>query len=239
MSYNVEAQLSSRLIAEMPQELRPREKAINYGVKTLTDAELMALLFATGIKGKGVVAMCEDILADNEGHISHLTHMQIDDVISRYKGIGQAKALTLLAALELGARSAADAIAVRDTQITTADVAYEYMKPKLFDLDHEEFWILMLKQNNTIIRPQLVGRGGFSMTAVDVKVILREALLAKSPSIMLFHNHPSGALTPSAQDIALTRKIVDAAKILDIRVLDHIIVSYKGYYSFVNEGRMP
>lgn len=230
---------SSRLIADMPAEMRPREKALAYGIKSLSDAELMALLFATGIRGKGVVAMCEEILHDNRQHISLLTAMDVDEVISRYKGIGTAKALTLLAALELGGRAAADALIVKDTQITDADVAYEYMKRYIATLDHEEFWILLLRQNNTVIKAKMVGQGGLTATAVDVKVILREALLARAAAIMIFHNHPSGALTPSGPDINLTKKIVSAAAMVDIRVTDHIIISKRGYYSFINEGCMP
>lgn len=228
----------AHLIAELPADEKPREKALAHGIKALTDAELMALIFATGIKGKGVVQMCEEILADNQYHISKVARMDVGEFMRRYKGIGPAKALTMLAALELGARSAADALKVDDVQILSSQTAYSYIKPYLSGLNHEEFWVLLLKQNNKPIRAVRVGQGGLTSTAVDVKVVMREALKASSPSLMLFHNHPSGNLTPSQADIQLTNRVKDAAKVLDIRVLDHIIVGDEEFYSFHDEGRM-
>ena len=223
----------------LPENLQPREKALALGIKSLRDAELMAILFGTGIQGKGVVALCDEILEDNKRHLSLLTSMRPDEVIARYKGVGLAKALTLLAALELGSRAAADAIAVSNRPIMNSEMAHEFMKSKLVGLDHEEFWILLMRQNHTVIRAYNVARGGFNATAVDIKVILSEVLMAKSPVMMLFHNHPSGALIPSAQDKALTQRIVSAAGLLDIRVVDHIIISHLGFYSFVDNGVMP
>ena len=211
------------LIADMPDENRPREKALTNGIKSLTDAELMAIIFATGIKGKSVVQMCEEILADNDRHISRVANMDVREFMQRYKGIGPAKALTMLAALELGARSAADAVRVLDPPINNSEVAANYMKPHLYNLDHEEFWILLLKNNLKAIRPVRIGQGGIAFTAVDIKVVMREALVGGASAMMLFHNHPSGNKNISPQDIALTKKICDAAKIMEIRVLDHIV----------------
>lgn len=226
-------------LADLPDESKPREKALASGIKSLTDAELMAIIFSTGIKGKNVVDLCREILDDNGGHISKVAQMSTEEFTSRYKGIGKAKALTMLAALELGSRTVADAMKVEDVKILDSGKAYAYMKPYLEGLRHEEFWILLLRQNGAPIRPVRVGQGGLTMTAVDIKVILREALLASSPRIMLFHNHPSGALTPSVQDMDITKRIVDAARTVDIAVLDHIIVGFGKFFSFHDEGKMP
>lgn len=228
----------AHLIAELPPDQKPREKALAQGIKSLSDAELMALIFATGIKGKGVVKMCEEILHDNQYHISKVAQMDVRQFMKRYKGIGPAKALTMLAALELGARSAADAVKVNDLPMSSSATAYEYIRRDLENLDHEEFWLLLLRQNLKPIRAVKVGQGGLTSTAVDVKVVLREVLMASAPAFMLFHNHPSGNLNPSQPDIALTNRITEAAKTLDIRVLDHIIVGNGAYYSFHDEGRL-
>lgn len=225
-------------MSDMPDELKPREKAMTCGIKALTDAELMALIFSTGIKGKSVLQMCTDILADNDNHISKVAGTDVKEFIRRYKGIGAAKALTMLAALELGSRAAADAMKLADVKITTPESAYRYMSHKFDGLDHEEFWVLLLKQNGSPLRPVKIAQGGLTATVVDHKIIFREALAANAPRLMLFHNHPSGSLQPSAQDIALTKKICDAARLLDIAVLDHIIIG-AGYYSFHDQGRMP
>lgn len=226
------------LIAEMAREQRPREKALTQGIKSLTDSELMALIFATGIKGKGVVAMCDDILADNDGHLSLIADMDASEFITRYKGIGPAKALTLLAALELGTRSVADAVKCASRTITSAEIAAKYMAPYLAHLDHEEFWVLLLKQNLTPIRAVRIGVGGSNATLVDVKIIMRQAIMAKACAIMLFHNHPSGSLVPSVPDINLTKKIIEAAKVMDIRVTDHIILGRGSHYSLHDNGKL-
>lgn len=227
-----------KLEKESPGNMMPREKALAFGIKSLSDAELMAIIFTTGIKGKTVVQMCEDILADNEHHISKVARMNVKEFMQRYKGIGPAKALTMLAALELGNRSAADALKVEQTQIRTSEQAYRYMKPHLDGLDHEEFWVLYLKRNNSPIRALKIGQGGLSTTTVDVKIIMREALSANAASMMLFHNHPSGNIRPSEADIALTKKIGEAAKLLEMRVLDHLIIGIDSYCSFFESQLM-
>ena len=229
----------SYLIADMPDEQKPREKALAHGIKSLSDAELMALIFATGIKGKNVIQMCQDILLDQEGHISRVARMDVRDFMKRYKGIGPAKALTMLAALELGLRASADALKIDKVKITDSQRAYQYMKQYLDNLCHEEFWILLLKQNAMPIKAIRIGQGGLTATAVDIRILLREAISNNAPMMMLFHNHPSGNIRPSQQDIALTKKIVEGAKLLDIRVLDHIVIGEEQYYSFSDEGTMP
>lgn len=229
----------SLLIAQMAEADRPREKALRQGIKALTDAELMALIFGTGIKGKSVVTLCEEILEEYKGHLSKVTTMDAREFMKRHKGIGPAKALTFIAALELGARAAADAVTLDDPQMTTSANAYRYMYRHMSELDHEEFWVLFLKRNLKPLREFKAGQGGLSETLVDIKLLMREALIAKTSAMILFHNHPSGQLKPSAQDRSLTKRIVDAASYFDIRVLDHIIVGATGYFSFNDEGLMP
>ncbi|MDE6135063.1 MAG: DNA repair protein RadC, partial [Muribaculaceae bacterium] len=213
------------LIADLAPEQRPREKALRHGIKSLSDAELMALIFATGIKGKSVVSMCQEILADNSGHISRVADMDVREFMRRYKGIGPAKALTLLAALELGTRSVADRVVDMSVTISSSQAGARYMNRFLGNLSHEEFWVLMLRHNLTVIREFRVGQGGMAMTVVDIRILMREILLSKASAVMLFHNHPSGNLEPSSQDLALTRRIKDALGYFDIRLLDHIILA--------------
>lgn len=217
----------------------PREKAMAQGVKALTDKELMAAIFSTGIKGKDVFELSADILADNRGHLSDIAAMTIGEFVERYKGIGPAKAVTLLAGIELGIRAAADAVTKTENFADNSANVYRYIHEKTHHLDHEQFWVIYLKQNNAVIEAKLIGQGGWAATAVDVRIILREALLLRAAGMILVHNHPSGNLRPSAQDIQLTREIVGAAKIMKMRVLDHLVVSDKGYYSFADEGCMP
>lgn len=230
---------SRRLISEMEREERPREKALRKGIKSLSDAELMALIFSTGIKGVSVLTLCEQILGQYKGHLSKIAGMDAPEFMRRHKGIGPAKALTLMAALELGARATADSVRISDTAMTSSAAAYEYMRPFVDGLDHEEFWILLLKRNLRPLREFRAGQGGLAQTVVDVRLIIREALLAKSSAMLLFHNHPSGSLEPSRADIALTKRICDAAAYFDIRVLDHIVAGQGAYYSFNDQGLMP
>lgn len=236
----------SHLIADMDASERPREKALALGIKALTDAELMALIFSTGVKGKSVIQLCREILDDNDGHISLVAEIDTREFMRRYSGIGPAKALTLLAALELGHRSVADAVAVQSRVINSSAVAAKYMYRFLSGLDHEEFWVLMLRRNLTVLRQMRIGQGGMTGTVVDVKVLAREVLLSKASAIMVFHNHPSGNLKPSIQDEKLTKKIGDAMSLIDVSLLDHIILgngispeSAEGFYSFHDNGKMP
>jgi len=230
--------MSTGLIREMPAELRPREKAVAHGIKSLTDAELMALLFGTGVRGKSVVDLCSEILADHGHHLSSIARMSVADLCRRYKGIGAAKAISLLAALEIGSRAAADAAAVNTPRVTSSAVAVSLMRPYLSGLPHEEFWLMLLSQSARVIRRVCVSRGGIAATMVDVKIVLKHAIENYTSAMILFHNHPSGALEPSAQDDSLTRRIADAAALLDIRVNDHIIVTDGAYYSYHDEGHI-
>lgn len=230
--------IRGRLIKELDKDDRPREKALKNGIKTLSDAELMAIIFSTGIKGKSVIELSEDILRDNKGHLSYVTKLSVKEFLEKYKGIGPAKAITLLAALELGARQARDARLVADPVVQTAETAYDIMRHRFERLRHEEFWIMLLSQAGRVIKEVKIGQGGVAGTTADVKIILKEAIESLASSMILFHNHPSGNLKPSNQDDMLTQKITKAAALVDIRVNDHIIISDCGYYSFMENGRM-
>ena len=226
------------LIRDMVLDQRPREKAIKYGIRSLSEIELMAIIFGTGMRGKSVLELANEMLLQSEGHISRLARLSVNELCTRFKGIGQAKAISLLAALELGTRAAADEVSDNKTPVTTSKIAVQYMQRYFHHLPHEEFWVLLLNQSNRPITAVNVGRGGVSATAVDVRLILKHAIDHLASSMLIFHNHPSGNLNPSPQDDALTRKIAEAAKLLDIRLLDHIILTDGSHYSYQDESRL-
>ena len=223
-------------ITEWALEDRPREKMLQKGIGCLSDAELLAILIGTGNQNDSAVSLCQKIMADAGNNLNHLGKYTLDN-LTKFKGIGEAKAITILAAMELGKRrKLADAIQ-RD-QITGSQSVYEIFHPTLCDLPHEEFWVLLLNQANRVISRVKISQGGVAATSVDVKLILKSALLALSPAIILCHNHPSGNRQPSSADDNLTRKIVTASREMDIRVLDHLIVCDGHYYSYADEGKI-
>ena len=238
-SYPMPGQPSTHLIRDMALDQRPREKALRHGIKSLTDAELLAILFGTGLRGKSVLQLSDEILADNGHHISKVARLSIRDFMNRYKGIGEAKAISVLAALELGNRSVADAASISHPTINSAEAAVDVMKHHFSNLPHEEFWIMLLSQAGKVLREICVSRGGISVTAVDVKIILKHAIENYASAMILFHNHPSGTLKPSVQDDNLTKRICNGASAIDVRVNDHIIVTDGGFYSYHTHGRMP
>lgn len=224
--------------AAIAEDERPREKALKYGIGVLTDNELLAILFGTGMRGVSVLDMAQSILEDNNGHLSKVTELSPQEFSKRYKGIGTAKALLILAALELGRRAAADAASMPDRPLTSSRLAYDLMRGRLEDLDHEEFWVAFLNNSAIVIGTEQIAIGGQAATYVDIKIMMRRALENKATRIIAYHNHPSGQLKPSIQDDSLTTRIGAAAKTLDIRFDDHIIISKKGYYSYNDEGRL-
>lgn len=230
---------SGMLIRDMVADERPREKAMRLGIKALSNTELMAIIFATGVAGKSVIELSNEILASAGGHLSKVARLSVAEFKRQFKGIGTAKAIALLAALELGARSAADAQTVDDPTIRSASDVYNLMRQHLERLPHEEFWVIYLSQAGRLIRQVNISRGGLASTVVDTKIIMRGALESYAAAMILVHNHPSGSLKPSLQDDNLTKKICDSAALFDIRVNDHLIVTDAGYYSYCDEGRMP
>lgn len=216
----------------------PREKAMAHGLKSLSDTELMAIIFGTGMKGLSVIEMSQNILNCNNGHLSDIAAMSPKDFCKQYKGIGPAKALTLLAGIELGLRAAADAAKKPKTPITSSDSAYQIMRQHIQNLDHEEFWVLMMNNAAIPVAEVQIASGGQTATVVDIKILLRKALEYKATRMIVFHNHPSGNPHPSMQDDSLTKKIREAAKLLDIRLDDHIIITPSAYYSYNDNGRI-
>lgn len=223
---------------ELAGDQRPREKALSQGIAALSDAELLSLLFGTGTAGRSVLQMADEIMTSNDGHLSRLAAMDASQLMKTYKGIGQAKAVLILGALELGKRAVRDALKCPQATIMSSRMAYELMRDQLEHLDHEEFHVVFLNNAAVEIGRELIGVGGQSATAVDVKVIARKALERKATRVLLYHNHPSGTLRPSIQDDSLTSKIKRGLELLDIRVDDHIIITNRGYYSYNDEGRL-
>jgi DNA repair protein RadC len=215
---------------------RPREKFCSKGKSVLSDAELLAILLRSGTGKVNALEVGRQLLQAANGDLNKLAKSSVKQLCN-IPGIGKVKAITILAALELGGRKQASE-SMAASKISGSQDAYHQVKHLLEDLEHEEFWILNLSRNNTIINLICISKGGISGTVVDPKIIFNQALEVKSSGIILFHNHPSGNLQPSSQDIALTQKIQQAGQLLDIQVLDHIIVAGKRYYSFADEGNM-
>lgn len=221
-------------IKEWAEDDRPREKLVTKGATALTDAELLAILIGSGTREESAVALCKRILASVENNLTELSKLTVANLM-KFKGIGDAKAITIVAALELGKRRRL-AEATKREAITASRDAYELLLPLFEDLKHEEFWILLLNRANKVIRKEKISAGGVAGTVVDNKMLFKTAIESLASSIILAHNHPSGNLKPSQQDIALTRTIKQAAQLFDINLFDHLIVTEHGYYSFADEG---
>lgn len=215
---------------------QPREKLAAKGKEILSDAELLAILLGTGTSRKSAVDLARDVLQLANNDLNQLAKLSISD-FSKIDGIGPAKAITIIAAIELASRRKM-ATVIRKQYIKSSEDAYNYFGPMLQDKNYEEFWILMLSRNNQIIKPYRVSDGGVSGTVADPKRIFKTALENNAVSLIICHNHPSGNLNPSAADVAITNKLVDAGKHLDIGVLDHLIVSNQGYYSFADSNKI-
>jgi DNA repair protein RadC len=216
------------------EEDRPREKLNAQGRRALSDAELIAILIGSGSRDESAVELSKRILHHYGNDLNKLGKVSVNE-LSRFKGIGEAKAISIIAALELGRRRSETETKVADV-ITGSHSAWQILRRHLVDLNHEEFWILLLSRNNKVIAKELISKGGLSGTVADPKIIFNVALLHQASSIILAHNHPSGNLKPSQQDIDLTKKLHQAGKILDINVFDHLIITDDGFMSFADEG---
>jgi DNA repair protein RadC len=223
-------------IKSWAEEDRPREKLLLKGKHVLSDAELIAILISSGNAEETAVELSKRILAKVENKLNELSRLSVKE-LTNFKGIGEAKAISIVAALELGRRRKEATVIKRDKVITSKD-AVEIFQPLLGDHIHEEFWILFLNRANMIISKQPVSSGGMAGTVVDPKIIFKAALDHKASSIILCHNHPSGNTQPSEADIKLTKNIISAGKVLEISVLDHIIITQNSFYSFADEGMM-
>ncbi|GHB76150.1 RadC family protein [Persicitalea jodogahamensis] len=223
-----------RKILSWAEEDRPREKLMQRGKAALTDAELLAILIGMGTVDYSAVDVGKMVLDAAKGNLNELAKLSLKDLM-KVKGIGEAKAITIMAALELGRRRKESEV-LRQRRITSAKDAYDEIRPYLLDKPHEEFWILLLNRANEVLRPVQISSGGVAGTVADPKLIFKHALEQLASSIILFHNHPSGNLTPSQADKDLTRKLKEAGRMLDLPVLDHLIFTDGGYYSFADEG---
>ena len=221
-------------ITAWAEDDRPREKLMNKGRQVLSDAELIAILIASGNTTETAVELSKRILNSVNNNLNELSKLSITN-LTTFKGIGEAKAISIIAALELGRRRKETEI-IKSEKLTTSASVYKFFRPLFLDLPHEEFWVLFLNRSNGIIKKELISRGGVAGTFVDTKIIFKAAIENLASSIILCHNHPSDNNKPSEQDIQLTKKIKEAGRLLEIPVLDHLIVCESGYFSFADEG---
>ncbi|VVV01496.1 hypothetical protein FVB9532_02788 [Mesonia oceanica] len=213
---------------------RPREKLLDKGKISLSDAELIAILIGSGSKNESAVELSKRILAASENKLNELGKLSVKQ-LTKFKGIGEAKAVTIVAALELGRRRRGEE-AVERKQITSAEDAFEVMQPIIGDLNHEEFWIIYLNNSHKILQKLQLSKGGMTGTLVDVRLAFKNALEVGATAVILVHNHPSGSLNPSQADKALTKKLIAGGESLDIKVLDHLIITQNSFVSFANKG---
>jgi len=216
---------------------RPREKLLKLGRHNLTDSELLAILIRTGTKELTAVDVAKKILASCNNDITQLSKLSVNDLMKNHKGMGEVKAITIVAALELGRRRR-EAEGLKKDKIASSQDAFEILQPRMADLPHEEFVVLMLNRANEVIGKYDLSKGGIAGTVVDPKLIFKAALEYLACGIILCHNHPSGNPKPSPEDLKLTKKLKDAGTLMEIDVLDHIIIAGEGYFSFADEGLM-
>lgn len=217
------------------EEDRPREKMLLRGKQNLSDAELLAILLGSGSREESAVALARRILHTVGNNLHELGKLSVTDLTSRFKGVGEAKAVAILAAIELGRRRQLSE-ARRRPQVRSSKDCYEVMAPLLADLPHEEFWILLLNRSNHIIGRECISTGSATATVVDAKSVFHKALEYRAEAVVLVHNHPSGTLYPSRADKELTHKLFEAGRMLDIAVIDHLIIAEREYFSFSDEN---
>lgn len=215
---------------------RPREKFMLKGRRSLSDAELLAILLGSGTPSKSAVSLARDILDSASNDLAQLARLSYED-LCKINGVGPAKSIAILASFELGKRRAQQEAGPRITIKCSADV-YALFREELRDLSHEEFWILLLNKAHVVMHRLLISQGGISGTVADPKMIFEAALSKKASGLVLVHNHPSGNLNPSNSDVELTKKMRKAGEFLDLPILDHLIVAGDGYYSFADAGNL-
>ncbi len=237
MTFGEENIMAEKLnINQWAEEDRPREKMMLHGVSALSNAELLAILIGSGNTEDSAVELMRKVLNDYHNNLSELGKASIDE-LCRFKGIGPAKAITILAASELGKRRKEEGVEERRSILSSKDV-YECLYPLMCDLPTEECWVLLLNQASKLIDKVKISAGGLSATAVDVRCILREALLKRASAIALCHNHPSGSIRPSREDDLLTKQVAQASECMNIRFIDHVILTDGAFYSYADEGRI-
>ncbi|WP_340074350.1 RadC family protein [Leptobacterium sp. I13] len=221
-------------IKNWSEDDRPREKLLQKGKAVLSDAELIAILIGSGSKSETAVDLSKRILSSAQNNLNELGKLSVAQFM-QFKGIGEAKAVTIAAALELGRRRRAEE-ALEKKKITSSNTAYEMLQPIIGELPHEEFWVVYLNNANRVIQSMQLSKGGITGTLVDVRLALRKAIEIGATALILAHNHPSGVLLPSESDKKLTEKLKTGGESLDIKVLDHLIVTEKAYFSFADEN---
>lgn len=215
---------------------RPREKLILKGEAALTDAELVAILIGSGSRNESALNLSKRILASIENNLNTLGKLKVSD-LTKYKGIGEAKAVTVITALELGRRRRMEK-ALEISKIKASKDVYEFMQPLIGELQHEEFWIIYLNNSNKILQKWRLSIGGMTGTAVDIRLVYKKAIEIYATAIILCHNHPSGKIQPSNADKQLTSKFKKAGEILDVKLLDHLIITENAYFSFADESML-
>lgn len=213
---------------------RPREKLVSKGKTSLSDAELIAILIGSGNRTESAVALSKRILQSVENNLNKLSKLSVEE-LSSFNGIGEAKAVAIITALELGKRRQFEDV-IRLPKITSSKDASNLMQPIIGDLQHEEFWVLYLNNSNKVLAKHQVSKGGITATIVDTRLVLKRAIELSAVGLIVCHNHPSGKLQPSISDKQLTSKIKTAGETLDIKLLDHLIITEKAYFSFADEG---
>ena len=221
-------------ITDWSEEDRPREKLMLKGKEVLSNAELIAVLIGSGSRNESAVDLGKRILS-SVGNLNSLGKLSLSQLMS-FKGIGEAKAVTIVAALELGRRQRSEATLQFNNKVTSSKVVFEIMQPIIGELFHEEFWVIFLNNSSKIISKAQLSKGGITGTIVDVRLVFKLALENRATGLILCHNHPSGSLIPSDADKQITKKMKTAGEILDVKVLDHLIITESKYYSFVDEG---
>lgn len=224
-------------IKDWAEEDRPREKMMLKGIATLSDAELLGILIASGNTKETAVQLAQRILHSVSHNLNTLGKLSIKELIKNFSGIGEAKAITIVAALELGRRRNMSEALIQN-EISSSRQAYDVFHPLLADIKHEEMWVLLLNSANREIKKIQISKGGIASTTIDIRMIMKEAIDALASRIILCHNHPSGSFSPSIQDDTITQALKEAGQIMDIELIDHIIVCDNGYYSYRDAKRL-
>jgi len=223
-------------IKSWAEDDRPREKLLLKGKTALSDAELIAILIGSGSRSESAVDLSKKILRSIDNSINKLGKLSVLD-LQKFKGIGEAKAISIITALELGRRRRLEQ-AIELPKITSSKMAFNIMQPIIGELQHEEFWIIFLNNSNKVLSKQQSSKGGLTGTLVDVRLVFKKAIELCATAIILCHNHPSGKLQPSNADKLITTKLIKAGETLDIKVLDHLIITENAYFSFADESLM-
>lgn len=230
----MQEKLASFSIKHWADDDRPREKLVQKGSSVLSDAELIAILIGSGSRDESAVELSKRILASVDHNLNELGKLSVNQLM-RFKGIGEAKAVTIAAALEMGRRRRLEDT-TKITKIKSSHDVFELLYPLIGELPHEEFWIVYLNNSNKVVHKAQLSKGGITGTLVDVRLVLKQALELGAVGIILAHNHPSGAMEPSGADKQITRKLKVASEALDIKILDHLILSQNEYLSFADQG---